>query len=292
MWQIEASVTGTPTAHGVTARGVFSTLAFTGTPQTPGLQGDRHSNPQKPSGQSEGRGKGINCRASPGRRPTLQLPQDDSILAGLASIKAPVSPLQRTRRWNSRCQSGNTAVGAGGPPKKLLSREGRGEERLGPEEVEEEVEVEEVEVEEADRLAARGPAQRRPSLAREVPHCVRLAGTAPTAATRAAVQGPMSNATLSPGSAPAHLDTMGCISRCKCTNGGRCDFRTGACQCPAGFTGADCSSGCPLGHFGKDCALWCSCGEGGQCHPATGRCICGPGRMGHSCQQALNPSVC
>ncbi|KAF3848031.1 hypothetical protein F7725_021059 [Dissostichus mawsoni] len=77
-----------------------------------------------------------------------------------------------------------------------------------------------------------------------------------------------------------------CKSRCSCTSGGRCDFRTGTCYCPAGFIGADCSLRCPSGYYGKDCAKMCSCGEGGQCHPATGKCICAPGRMGQSCQQA------
>lgn len=45
-------------------------------------------------------------------------------------------------------------------------------------------------------------------------------------------------------SAGCRAGTFGpnCKSRCSCLNGGRCDFRTGACYCPPGFIGADCSS--------------------------------------------------
>lgn len=45
-------------------------------------------------------------------------------------------------------------------------------------------------------------------------------------------------------SAGCRAGTFGpnCNSRCSCLNGGRCDFRSGACYCPPGFIGADCSS--------------------------------------------------
>lgn len=46
-----------------------------------------------------------------------------------------------------------------------------------------------------------------------------------------------------PAGCPSGLYGPGCEHICKCLNGGTCDPATGACYCPAGFLGADCSLG-------------------------------------------------
>lgn len=52
-----------------------------------------------------------------------------------------------------------------------------------------------------------------------------------------------SAAGLLPSGCPPGRYGPGCEQLCRCLNGGSCDTATGACRCPAGFLGADCSLG-------------------------------------------------
>lgn len=81
----------------------------------------------------------------------------------------------------------------------------------------------------------------------------------------------MSQTLSLPAGCPPGRYGSGCVQVCKCLNGGSCDTATGACHCPAGFLGADCSlgeePGCRAGRL-----IFEFLGKGvGPCWPAYGR---------------------
>ncbi|VVD06172.1 unnamed protein product [Leptidea sinapis] len=74
-----------------------------------------------------------------------------------------------------------------------------------------------------------------------------------------------------------------CPERCRCQNGGQCDFVTGACECPAGWTGEVCANECPTGRWGERCERTCECANRAGCHHVTGKCLCEAGFTGDKC---------
>ncbi|CAB1347761.1 unnamed protein product [Coregonus sp. 'balchen'] len=132
----------------------------------------------------------------------------------------------------------------------------------------------------------------------------------------ASVLGTMSSVTLSLEGVPVYLVTTAtvvnsgsygpnCKARCKCSNGGRCDTKTGTCECTPGFLGADCSTwravppcdwevylrprqnraGLPArGRYGLQCRNTCVCQNGALCEPRDGSCRCGLGWTGPHCE--------
>ncbi|XP_072838621.2 N-acetylglucosamine-1-phosphodiester alpha-N-acetylglucosaminidase [Pogona vitticeps] len=58
------------------------------------------------------------------------------------------------------------------------------------------------------------------------------------------------------------------------------------CVCDAGWTGADCSEGCPNGTYGDGCAHRCLCLNAGRCDPVHGSCACPDGYRGPLCEEA------
>lgn len=71
-----------------------------------------------------------------------------------------------------------------------------------------------------------------------------------------------------------------CDCPIQCKNGGTCDYSTGLCSCPPGYSGPSCEI--PPAHLGKLCVP--SCKNGGTCDLTTGTCVCPPGYSGSSCE--------
>lgn len=93
-----------------------------------------------------------------------------------------------------------------------------------------------------------------------------------------------------------------CRLTCDCGNFS-CDSVSGACHCPPGLSGPECSqskqaaplslyhemgsvvAGCRVGRFGMSCESPCECYNGALCNASSGQCSCATGWLGPTCQQ-------
>ncbi|XP_060031689.1 multiple epidermal growth factor-like domains protein 11 [Erinaceus europaeus] len=76
-----------------------------------------------------------------------------------------------------------------------------------------------------------------------------------------------------------------CAQLCTCANNATCSPQDGACLCAPGWTGEDCSQGCPAAFYGQDCGRVCQCQNGARCDHVSGRCTCRTGFTGRHCEQ-------
>ncbi|CDJ56697.1 EGF-like domain-containing protein, putative [Eimeria maxima] len=64
-----------------------------------------------------------------------------------------------------------------------------------------------------------------------------------------------------------------------CSNDGKCDPKTGQCECPPGWGGIECTVQKPCGEGGKICS------GNTTCDAATSTCVCKPGYTGEDCTE-------
>lgn len=63
-------------------------------------------------------------------------------------------------------------------------------------------------------------------------------------------------------------------------NNGKCDAKSGKCNCAPGWTGPACEFACSFGQYGFNCVFTCNCTNGASCNKTDGTCLCLSGWSG------------